>query len=392
MKVKKVELLNYRNYANLQLAFSPNINVIVGKNAQGKTNLLEAIFFSAIGKSLKANKDNDLIKWQESTAKIKTHIEKKFGTSVIEIIFSTANKKTVKINNIPIRRIGELLGELRCVYFSPDELKLIKESPEDRRRFMDIDISQTSKSYFYLLGKYEKLLATRNKLLKSYKDKIQVIKTAKSYKLIKEENNIKKFEELKELASIYDIQLAETASKIIAFRQNFIENLSPFATKAHLFISSNEENLKIQYQTDFELNLEEVDIKEKAKIYNDKLINLYNQNFEKDIYLSHTSVGPHRDDIEVLLNDIDVRSFGSQGQQRTAALSLKLAEIEIIRQQTGETPILILDDVLSELDLNRRKKLLKFCSLCQTFISSTDIDESLENANIIKIEKGKVIN
>lgn len=391
MKIKKIELNNYRNYSNLILEFSPYVNVIVGNNAQGKTNLLEAIFFSAIGKSLRTSKENDLIKWQESNARIKTEIEKKFGKSVVEIIFSISSKKTVKINNIPIKRIGELLGELRCVYFSPDELKLIKESPEDRRRFMDIDISQTSKTYFYLLGKYDKILASRNKLLKDYKDKIKIIKTSKSYKLLKDEQNIQKSEELKDMLEIYDIQLAETASRIIVYRQNFIESLAPYANKAHIFLSSNEESLICKYQTDFDLNTEEIELKEKEKLYNIILLELYKQNFEKDVYLSHTSIGPHRDDIEVLLNDIDVRNFGSQGQQRTAALSLKLAEIEIIRNQTGETPVLILDDVLSELDLNRRKKLLKFCSLCQTFISSTDIDESLENSKIIKIEKGKVV-
>ena len=193
------------------------------------------------------------------------------------------------------------------------------------------------------------------------------------------------------MLEIYDVQLAETASRIIVYRQNFIESLVPYANKAHMFLSSNEESLICKYQTDFDLNTEEIELKEKEKLYNLILLELYKQNFEKDVYLSHTSIGPHRDDIEVLLNDIDVRNFGSQGQQRTAALSLKLAEIEIIRNQTGETPVLILDDVLSELDLNRRKKLLKFCSLCQTFISSTDIDESLENSKIIKIEKGKVV-
>ena len=166
MIVKEIEVKNYRNYSNLKLEFSPNVNVILGKNAQGKTNLLEAIFFTAIGKSLRTSKENDLIKWAENNAKIKTKIAKKFGESTIEIYLSLTDKKTVKINNIPIKRIGELLGELRCVYFSPDELKLIKESPEDRRRFMDIDISQTSKAYFYLLGRYDKILASNFNILK----------------------------------------------------------------------------------------------------------------------------------------------------------------------------------------------------------------------------------
>ena len=388
MIVKEIEVKNYRNYSNLKLEFSPNVNVILGKNAQGKTNLLEAIFFTAIGKSLRTNKENDLIKWAENNAKIKTKIAKKFGESTIEIYLSLTDKKTVKINNIPIKRIGELLGELRCVYFSPDELKLIKESPEDRRRFMDIDISQTSKAYFYLLGRYDKILASRNKLLKDYKDKIKIIKTTKSYKLVKEDENLKKSEELKSMLDIYNAQLAEVASKIIVYRQNFIENLAPSASKAHEFLSSGEENLSAEYQTDFELE-NELPLAEKQKVYEQKLLELYKTNYEKDVSLSHTSIGPHRDDIKVLLNGIDVRNFGSQGQQRTAALSLKLAEVEIIKTETTESPILILDDVLSELDQSRRKKLLKFCSICQTFISSTDFDESFDNAKIIKISNGQ---
>ena len=389
MIVREIEVKNYRNYSNLKLEFSPNVNVILGKNAQGKTNLLEAIFFSAIGKSLRTNKENDLIKWSEEKAKIKTTISKKFGTSTVEIYLSLAEKKTVKINSIPIKRIGELLGELRCVYFSPDELKLIKESPEDRRRFMDIDISQTSKAYFYLLGKYDKILASRNKLLKDYKDKVKIIKTTKSYKLIKDEENLAKSEELKSMLDIYNIQLAEAASKIVVYRQNFIENLAPYATKAHEFLSSGEETLSCEYQTDFDLICEDIPLAEKQKIYNQKLLELYQSNYEKDVCLSHTSIGPHRDDIKVLLNGIDVRNFGSQGQQRTAALSLKLAEVEIIKSQTQESPILILDDVLSELDQSRRKKLLKFCSICQTFLSSTDFDESFDNAKIITISNGQ---
>ena len=385
MIVKEIEVKNYRNYSNLKLEFSSNVNVVLGKNAQGKTNLLEAIFFTAIGKSLRTNKEHDLIKWSENSAKIKTTIAKKFGECTIEIILNLSEKKTVKINNIPIKRIGELFGELRCVYFSPDELKLIKESPEDRRRFMDIDISQTSKAYFYLLGRYDKILASRNKLLKDYKDKIKIIKTTKSYKLDKSEENLSKSNELKSMLDIYNVQLAEVASKIVVYRQNFIKKLAPYAAKAHEFLSSGEESLSSEYQTDFELNTEEISLAEKQKLYQQKLIDLYESSYEKDISLSHTSIGPHRDDIKVLLNGIDVRNFGSQGQQRTAALSLKLAEVEIIKNETEESPVLILDDVLSELDQSRRKKLLKFCAKCQTFLSSTDFDESFDGAKIIKI-------
>lgn len=390
MKVKTIKLNNYRNYSNIALEFSPNVNVIVGKNAQGKTNLLEAIFLTAIGKSLRTHKESDLISWGKENAKIETTIEKKYGSTKICIYLSGKMKKSIKINDISVKKIGELLGELRCVYFSPDELKLIKESPEDRRRFMDISISQTSRPYFYLLSKYDKLLASKNKILKNYKDKIRIIKTPKSYKLLNDEQNQKLFEEVKNMLDIYNIQLAETASKIIVFRQDFITNLAPYAQKTHEYLTSNEETLSCEYQTDFELL--KADKLKTQEEYKKTLLDLYEKNTEKDLFLGYTSIGPHKDDIDVKLNGIDVRSFGSQGQQRTAALSLKLAEIEIIRQQTGDTPILILDDVLSELDLNRRNKLLKFCSICQTFLSSTDLDESLKGAKIITINKGEVVN
>ena len=278
--------------------------------------------------------------------------------------------------------MGELLGELRCVFFAPDELKLIKESPEDRRRFMDIDLSQISKAYFNLLGKYEKIISSRNKLLKDYKDKNS---------LKKSEISKMNFEELKSMISIYNLQLAECASKITISRNNLIVSLAPFAQKAHSYLTDNKENLEIEYQGSFTFPKELVSIENDFQTIKNKFISAYEKSFEKDVFLGYTTVGPHRDDIKVTTNGIDVKSFGSQGQQRTAALSLKLAELEIIKQQTGDMPILILDDVLSELDVARLTKLLKFCSLTQTFISSTDKPERIPNSNIIKINNGKKI-
>lgn len=376
MKVLKLKLNNYRNYNSIQLNFSSGTNIILGRNAQGKTNLLEAIFTCAVGKSMRAGKDNEVIKWDEESAKIELEVEKQFGKSKIEIYFFKTGKKAIKINGLPIKRIAELLGELRCVFFAPDELKLIKESPEDRRRFMDIDLSQISKVYFNLLNKYEKIIHSRNKLLKEYKEKNNIRKNAK---IISED-----FEQFKRMLSVYNVQLAECASKITISRNNLISNLSPFAKKSHLFLTDNSENLEIEYQGSFKIESETL---EELK---QKFISLYEKNFEKDLSLGYTTVGPHRDDIKVSINNSDVKAFCSQGQQRTAALSLKLAELEIIKQQTGEMPILILDDVLSELDKSRRDKLLKFCSLTQTFISSTDKPEKIPNATIIEICNAKV--
>ena len=382
MKVLRLKLSNFRNYDSIDVSFSSGTNIILGKNAQGKTNLLEAIFMCAIGKSLRAKKDCNLVKWGKENGKIELEVEKKFGKSKIEIYLFNKGKKAIKINSLPIKRIGELLGELRCVFFAPDELKLIKESPEDRRRFMDIDLSQISKTYFNLLGKYEKIIASRNKLLKDYKDKNNIKKS-----------NIQKlnFEELKSMISIYDQQLAECASKITISRNNLIVSLAPFAEKAHDFLTDKKEKLEIEYQGAFVFPKELLSIEKDFQQIKNKFISSYEKNFEKDVFLGYTTIGPHRDDIKVLINGIDVKSFCSQGQQRTAALSLKLAELEIIKEQTGDMPILILDDVLSELDLSRRTKLLKFCALTQTFISSTDKPERIPNSNIIKIDNARKI-
>lgn len=370
MKVKSIRLINYRNYSNKSLSFSPATNILLGKNAQGKTNLLEAIFTCAIGKSLRSNKDNDIIKWGEENAKIELEVEKRFGKTKIEIFYFKSSKKAIKINGLPIKRMGELLGEFRCVFFAPDELKLIKESPEDRRRFMDIDISQTSKEYFYLLGKYEKIISSRNKILKENKDP---------------KKHTDKFEDLKRMISIYNQQLAECSAKITLFRNNFIVLLAPYAEKALSFLTNGAEKLHIEYDGSFKYENNIIEEEELQEL-KEKFLSLYEKSFEKDLGLGYTTVGPHRDDIKVLINDIDVRNFCSQGQQRTAALSLKLAELEIIKEKTGEVPILILDDVFSELDEFRRAKLLKFCELTQTFISTTDKPNSIKEANIIKIE------
>lgn len=383
MKVHKIKLNNYRNYDSIDLVFSKQTNILLGKNAQGKTNLLEAIFSCAIGKSTRASKETDVIKWGEETAKIELEVEKKFGKTKIEIYFFKHRKKSVKINGIPIKRIGELLGELRCVFFAPDELKLIKESPEDRRRFMDIDLSQISKAYFNLLNKYEKILLTRNKLLKEFKDKNNIKKSSKF--------DGETFEEFKRMLSVYNTQLATCASKITVSRNNLIVSLAPFATKTHNFLTNNAENLQIAYQGSIQLKNEIINQEKEIEEIKQKFVTLYEKSCEKDLALGYTTIGPHRDDIKVLVNNIDVKSFGSQGQQRTAALSLKLSELEIIKQQTGEMPILILDDVLSELDKARREKLLKFCALTQTFISSTDKPEKFSNSNVIRIENAKRI-
>ena len=381
MRVAKIKLLNFRNYQRAEFSFSPGTNIIVGKNAQGKTNLLEAIFTCAIGKSMRAAKDNEVILFGQENAKIELEVEKKFGKTKIEIYF-LKNKKAIKINGLPIRRTGELLGELRCVFFSPDELKLIKESPEDRRRFMDISLSQISKAYFNSLNKYDKIIRSRNKLIKDFKDKNSVKKSNLS---------TLNLDDFKRMISVYDAQLSDCAAKISLSRNNLVLSIAPYAKRAHEFLTDGAEGLEIEYQTSFPVETSVLNGNEIVEKFKEKYLALYEKTLEKDLALGYTSIGPHRDDIKVLINKIDVKSFCSQGQQRTAALSLKLAELEIINKQTGEMPILILDDVLSELDEARRTKLLRFCSSTQTFISSTDVPEKIKNSRIIRIKSGQEV-
>ena len=342
MKITDLEIKNFRNYKNLKVQFDEKVNVFIGKNAQGKTNLLESIFYCCLGKSFKSSKDKELICWGEENASIKMTVQKKFRDVKVEVFFDKNRKKIVKINSIPIRRIAELIGEVNVVFFSPQELKLVKESPEERRKFMDIDISQQSKRYFHQLTRYEKILANRNKLFK-------ICKT---------------LDAVKETVDIWDRALVASA-KVLAFeREKFVQEILPYAQKAHQFISGGKENLNLSYRCGCGVALDEN--------FEENMTKLLKKNLEKDFKFGYTTIGTHRDDIEIFLNDVEVKNFGSQGQQRTVALSLKLAELENMKEHCGEYPILLLDDVFSELDSDRQARLLKFVGRTQTFITCTD--------------------
>lgn len=355
MKLTSIKLKNFRCYASCEVFFSPNVNSIVGKNAQGKTNLIEAVYFACIGKSFRTSKEKELIKWGEENCSISLCAKNEYREKKLDIFLQKSAKKVVRMDDISIKRIGDVLGEIPIVFFSPDELKLVKDSPEERRRFMNIDISQTNKRYFYLLSRYEKILDNRNKLLKSTPNKEVVLETI----------------------DIWNKALAAAGLKITEERRKFIEQIAPYAEKANEFIS-NGEKLNICYKG--------IDAKSE-----EEYIKKLEKSFEKDYKLGYTTYGPHRDDIDIFLNGVEVKSFGSQGQQRTAALSLKLAELEIIKERTGEYPILILDDVFSELDEHRRRRLIKFTNRCQTFITTTDISFTKDIANNIIVEDGKIL-
>ena len=352
MKIEKIRLLNFRSYKDQCFEFDDKLNVLVGQNAQGKTNVLEAIFYAVIGKSFRTSKEKELISWAENEGRIEAVFDNNFRDIDIDVIFHKDRKKTILVDKVCIHKIGELLGRTNAVFFSPNELKLVKESPEDRRKFLNVAISQTNKRYFYLLGRYEKILMNRNKLLKST-SKIDVIK---------------------DTIDIWDRSLCEIAEKIYIERKNFIEQLSPYAQKAHEYLSNGSESLKIEYKCDFSEN------------YKENMQKYLHKNLEKDFKLGFTSVGIHRDDLNLYVNDVEVKNYGSQGQQRTVALSLKLAELECNKNRTGQYPILLLDDVFSELDEERRKRLLKFTSKTQTIITCTEFNENA-NAKIIKVKK-----
>lgn len=342
MLIKNLSLVNYRNYTNQSINLSDNLNVIIGKNAQGKTNLLEAIFLCAIGKSPRTTKDKDLIKWGSDFAKISLNVAKKIGKSDIDLYLFANQNKAIKIDKIGIKKIGQLLGTFNAIYFSPDELKLIKESPEERRRFMDIDLSQFDKNYFYALGHYNQVLQQRNKLLKS-----------------------PDINAIKDTISIWNEQLAGYGANIIMSRLKLIESLKIHSKKIHKFLTSDNEDLELSYVGYTADNVDEL---------KNILLHKLEESLDKDIHLGFTTVGPHRDDIKISANNIDLRSFGSQGQQRTASLTLKLAELTTFKERLGEYPVLLLDDVLSELDETRQLKLLEFISPIQTLLTCTEFN------------------
>lgn len=355
MKINNVRLVNFRNYIDSTINFCDGVNFILGKNAQGKTNLLESIYLCAISKSPRTSKEKQMINFESDYAYVNLNFTTIGGNKNIEVILNNLNKKIIKINKIPIIKLTQLIGELNIVYFSPDELKLVKEVPEDRRKFLDISISQFDKNYMFDLIRYEKILKQRNCVLKS---------------------NINQNSKIEQL-NIWTPQLILIAEKIIKKRILFIENLKKYSKMIYNSIIIGE-NLDISYSYEEKNNI---------SIFDD-LTNQFKINLKKELELQHTIIGPHRDDIIFKINNQDCRYFSSQGQQRTVALTLKLALMEIIKEEVKEYPVLLLDDVLSELDNSRQKRLLDIVKNYQTIISCADINLNLPG-NKIFIENGK---
>ena len=359
MKIKKLFLQNFRNYENQTFDFSDGLNVLFGKNGQGKTNCAEAAFYLCTGTSLRIRHDKQLIKMGAESAKIIAEAENRYGKVTIEADIYE-NKREIKINGGKIHKNADLMGHINSVFFSPGELRLIQDGPDERRRFMNISISQTSPAYYTALLRYNKILDQRNSLLKN-RDVDLVLDTL----------------------PVWDEQLCKYASIIIKKRAEFIEKLSPFAKEYHAFLTDGAEELVIKPDRKYEGEEEDI-----AK----KLLTRLENNYEKDLRLGFTTVGPHRDDLDVLIGGVDAKAYASQGQTRTAALSLKLSEVQIFKTLSGEYPILVLDDVMSELDLPRRKKLLKCIEDLQTILTCTHAERVLYGTECkkIRIENGKI--
>lgn len=342
MIVKSLELSNYRNYEKLNITFETGTNILYGNNAQGKTNILEAIYLGGTTKSHRGTKDKEMIQFDKDESHLRIFVEKQDKRYQIDMHLKKNKSKGIAINQIPIKKASELFGILNIVFFSPEDLNIIKNGPQERRRFMDAELCQLDKIYLSDLAKYNKILNQRNKLLK----------------------DISFRPDLKETLSIWDMQLIEYGKKIILAREKFVHNLNEIVTGIHYSISGGKEEMVLSYEPN--VSAEEF---EKMLTYNR----------EKDLKLGQTTIGPHRDDLLFSIKGIDIRKFGSQGQQRTSALSLKLAEIELVKQVIHDTPVLLLDDVLSELDSNRQNYLLNNICDTQTIITCTGLDEFIRN-------------
>lgn len=342
MVVKSLELNNFRNYKDLKMEFDAGTNILYGDNAQGKTNILEAVYLSGTTKSHKSCKDKEMIRFKKEESHIRTVVEKHDISYRIDMHLKKNKTKGIAINGVPIKKAADLFGIVNFVFFSPEDLNILKSGPVQRRRFLNLELCQLSNMYLHNLTNYNKVIKQRNALLKElyYRPSLE------------------------ETLDIWDEQLAAYGAEIIRERQQFIEELNVILYDIHKSLSGDREELLLQYEPNVEADQFEGQLKASR---------------EMDKKMKATSVGPHRDDMTFLIKDVDIRKFGSQGQQRTCALSLKLAEIQLVKQVIKDTPVLLLDDVLSELDSNRQNFLLNSIHDIQTMISCTGLDEFVKN-------------
>ena len=361
MYIESLELKNFRNYEDLSIVLDPGTNILYGDNAQGKTNVLEAIYLCGTTKSHRGSKDKEMIRFDQDESHIRMMVKKDGVSHKIDMHLKKNKAKGIAIDGIPIRKAAELFGIVNLVAFSPEDLNIIKNGPSERRRFMDMELSQLDKIYLSNLVNYNKVLNQRNKLLKD-------IAFSPS-------------EQLMQTLDIWDMQLVKYGSLIIKGRKSFIEKINIIISDIHSRLTGGIENIKVCYVPDVDVN----DFEEEVR-----------NSRQKDIKYKVTGKGPHKDDLIFLINDNDVRKYGSQGQQRTAALSLKLSEIELVKLVIKDTPVLLLDDVLSELDSNRQNFLINSIGDIQTIVTCTGLEEFINNRmninKIFKVTDGHVVN
>lgn len=369
MHINELTLTDYRNYTNMQLTFENRVNVFLGENAQGKTNVMEAIYVLAMARSHRTAKDRELIRWDQPFARVEGAVTNRNGAMKLEMIFSGRGKK-VKLNGLERKRLSDYIGACTIVMFAPEDLALVKGSPQTRRRFLDMEMGQIFTIYLYYLSQYYKLLKQRNSWLKQLQQKASTFDEGMWHVLTE--------------------QLVEAGAEVIHRRFAFLKKLEAWATPIHRDISRGKETLSLRYDSTVKAD-GDMSVSAIRQLFSEQ----FEQVMEQEIRRGTTVIGPHRDDVAFFVNDRNVQTYGSQGQQRTAALSVKLAEIELIYEKTGEYPILLLDDVLSELDDHRQTHLLNSIQgKVQTFVTTTSVEgihhEMLEKASTYLVNDGVI--
>lgn len=357
MYVESLALENYRNYEHLSIQLSPGINIFYGDNAQGKTNILEALYMCSTTKSHRGSRDKEVIRFGSEDAHMRLMLSRDHVSHKIDMHLKKSKSKGIAIDGIPIRKSGELFGLIHMICFSPEDLSMIKNGPAQRRRFLDLELCQLNKVYLHDISNYNKIINQRNNLLKQIGFDFS----------------------LKDTLDIWDMQMVSYGKRVIAAREAFISRLNEWLGPIHSRLTGNREELQLVYQ---------------PGVSGDDFEGQLAARREQDIRMKMSGTGPHRDDFLFMVGDVDIRKFGSQGQQRTAALSLKLAEIELVRQSIHDKPVLLLDDVLSELDSSRQNYLLDCIKDIQTVITCTGLDEFVHHRlnidRIFKVTDGNV--
>ena len=347
MRITSIQLTDFRNYARAELRPCEGVTVLYGNNAQGKTALLESVVLSCTGRSHRTARDRELIRWEQETGRVLVRAERRDGSHEVEMLLSQQKRKTVKVNGRVLQRTGELMGHVSGVLFSPEDLRMVKDGPAERRRFIDMELSQIRPAYYYALQRYAHALMQRNKLLR----------------------DMPLNHALRATLEDWDAQLARSGAAIMTMRAEFVRHISEAAHENHLEISGGLEELRVRYVPSLQTEAADLERALTEALFVAR---------ETDLRRGTTTVGPHRDDLMLTLSGMDVRVYGSQGQQRTTALSLKLAELDIMRRELDEPPVLMLDDVMSELDPQRRRQLLGRLKGIQTIVTCTDLSDLAE--------------